>query len=88
MLKIENEVYSQLENLKVGRQTFSEVIEGILKAREKMLEALNVLEGALQFREWQRQRFLERVSADSVRRDVEARTIPRPSLKPARSREE
>lgn len=62
MLKVEDHVYDQLENLKVGHQTFSQVIEGILKARETMLGAISVLEGQLQYREWQRKKFLDKVA--------------------------
>jgi len=56
VIKVEEAVYNQLDTLRVGRQTFSDVVDDLLTARLRMLEALNVLEGTLRFREWQRER--------------------------------
>lgn len=54
-IKVEDHIYEELDRLKVGRQTFSDVIQELLKARIEMLKALNMLEGTLRFREWQRE---------------------------------
>jgi len=53
MLKVNDQVYSQLEALKVGHQTFSDVILELLTARLRIFELINVLEGQLKYREWQ-----------------------------------
>ncbi len=55
LIKVEDKVYNQLDHLRVGRQTFSDVTAELLEARLRMLEAFNVLEGILRFREWQRE---------------------------------
>ena len=65
-IKVEDSVYDQLDKLRVGRQTFSDVVTDLLHARESMLVALNQLEGALRFREWQREQ-LEKLSAKKER---------------------
>ena len=53
-IRIEDKVYDELDKLRIGRQTFNDVIEDLLKARLKILEAMNMLEGVIRFREWQR----------------------------------
>jgi len=62
VIKVEEAVYNQLDTLRVGRQTFSDVIDDLLTGRLKILEAMNMLEGVLQYREWQRER-LEKATA-------------------------
>lgn len=62
VIKVENHIYTALDQLRVGRQTFSDVIEDLIKSRLKMLEAMSALEGQLKFREWQRQE-LEKLAA-------------------------
>jgi len=53
MLKVNDQVYHELDALKVGHQTFSDVIRELLAARLKTFEFINVLEGQLKYREWQ-----------------------------------
>ena len=55
IIKVKAQVYQSLDQLRIGRQTFSDVIEDLLKARLSILELMNVLEGQLKFREWQRE---------------------------------
>ena len=54
-IRIEDKVYQELDKLRVGHQTFSDVCEDLLKARLKILEAMSMLEGVIRFREWQRE---------------------------------
>lgn len=61
VIKVEEAVYNQLDTLRVGRQTFSDVIDDLLTGRLKILEAMQMLEGVLQYREWQREK-LEKLS--------------------------
>ena len=65
VIKVENHVYEALELLRVGRQTFSDIIRDLLETRLVILEAMNVLEGQIKFREWQR-RELERQLPDTT----------------------
>ena len=55
VIKVEDQIYDQLDHLRVGRQTFSDVCEDLLMGRQKILEAISMLEGILKFREWQRE---------------------------------
>lgn len=59
LIKVEEAVYNQLDTLRAGRQTFSDVVDELLTGRLRMLEAMNLLEGVLRFREWQRERLDE-----------------------------
>lgn len=54
-IRIEDKVYDELDKLRIGRQTFNDVIEDLLKGRLKILEAFNMLEGVIRYREWQRE---------------------------------
>ena len=54
-IRVEDHVATDLDKLRVGRQTYSDVIEDLLKCRIAILEAMNMLEGVIKFREWQRQ---------------------------------
>ena len=62
VIKVEDHIYKSLDQLRVGRQTFSDVIEELLKSRLLILNAMNALEGQLKFREWQRDQ-LEKLAA-------------------------
>jgi len=62
VIKVEDHIYKALDQLRVGRQTFSDVIEELLKSRLLILNAMNALEGQLKFREWQREQ-LEKLAA-------------------------
>ena len=61
VIKVEDQTYVDLERLRQGRQTFSDIIRDLLKSRLKILEAFDTIEGQLKFREWQRER-LEKLS--------------------------
>lgn len=57
VIKVEDKIYKELDSLKVGRQTFSDVVKDLLKGREMILKAMNMLEGVVHFQEWQRKHF-------------------------------
>ena len=59
MLKVNDQVYDQLDKLRNGRQTFSDAISELLAARLKIFELISVMEGMMKFREWQRDRIAE-----------------------------
>ena len=62
-IKVDNEVYNQLDDLKLKHETFSQVIGELLGARLRIFELLNVLEGQLKYQEWKQQRIQEAVVA-------------------------
>lgn len=74
MLKVNDQVYNQLDQLKVGHQTFSNVIGELLTARLKVFELINVLEGQLKYREWQQQE-LAKLTQSQRRLSYEVSTI-------------
>jgi len=55
VIKVEDQVYDWLDQLRDKRETFSDVIKELLDARERILELIRVLEGQLKFEEWKRE---------------------------------
>ena len=58
-IKVDDQVYNELDQLRASRQTFSEVVAALLKGRIKVLETMDALESPLKYREWQAQRLRE-----------------------------
>lgn len=58
-IKVTEDVHQRLDKMRTGRQTYSDIIKALLDAREGMLETWTVLEGALGFTEWRRQKLIE-----------------------------
>lgn len=57
VIKVEDKIYKELDSLKAGRQTFSDVVKDLLKGRETILQAMDMLEGVVHFQEYQRKHF-------------------------------
>jgi len=53
-IKVEDQVYQELDLLRAKRATFSDVVEGLLKLRVRVMELMNVLEGELRYEDYQR----------------------------------
>jgi len=56
VIKVDDQVYNDLDKLRSKGETFGEIIAMLINARLKVLELWNVLEGALKFSEWREQR--------------------------------
>jgi len=54
-IKVEDQVYEDLDQLRGKGETFSQVIEGFLQARTLILEQVPDLQLWLKYREWQEQ---------------------------------
>lgn len=63
-IKVDDQVYQELDQLRVKGETFSQVIAVLLQTRLSILEVMNVLEGTLKFRRWQEER-LEEIKRDN-----------------------
>ena len=61
-IKVDDNIYEELDKMKLGRQTYSDVIADLLMARMSIIQLLNALEGSLRYREWQREQ-LEKAAA-------------------------
>ena len=59
-IKVEDQVYQELDKIRGKGETFSQVVETLLNGRQAALVFLDVLESTYNFREWQRQE-LERL---------------------------
>ena len=59
-IKVEDQVYQELDKIRGKGETFSQVVEALLNGRQAALVFLDVLESTYNFREWQRQE-LERL---------------------------
>ncbi len=58
-IKVEDQVYLELDNIRTKGQTFSQVIEELLAARLKLFETLNMIEGQLRYQEWKQKELLK-----------------------------
>lgn len=58
-IKVEDQVYDDLDQLRGKGETFSQVIEGFLEARSKILEMVPDLESSLRYRQWQEDQLRE-----------------------------
>ena len=52
-IKLEDQVYDQLEVFRNKRETFSEAVERLLQVPGRLREIASILEGQVRFREWQ-----------------------------------
>lgn len=52
VIKVEDQVYKDLDRLRVGRQTFSDVIKEMLSDRLKIFELMSIFEGKLKYQEF------------------------------------
>ena len=53
-IKLEDEVYKGLDDLRGKRDTFSQVVKRLVDARAGFIALTDVLEGTLTFEEWRR----------------------------------
>jgi len=58
-VKLEDHVYDSLHAFRDKDETFSDAIERLLSARVNTCQLLDVLEGQIKFREWQREKLLK-----------------------------
>lgn len=64
-LKIEDQVYEQLYQIKGRGETFSQVIGELLRARTGIFVLLDAVEESLKYRDWQRDQ-LRRITGPEV----------------------
>lgn len=60
-IKVEDQVYQELDMIRSKGETFSQVVGRLLEARLKMFEALNMIEGVLKYQEWKQKKILEAI---------------------------
>ncbi len=60
-IKVEDQVYTELDMIRSKGETFSQVVERLLKARLQMFEILNMVEGTLRYQEYKQQQMLKLV---------------------------
>lgn len=61
-IKLEEQVYSKLEEFRDKRETFSEAVERLLELPQGIFNLVNVLEGSIAFSEKQRDQLKKTVS--------------------------
>lgn len=74
-IKVEDQVYQELDEIRVKGETFSQVIETLLLGRKAVFEFMNVLEGKLKFPEWRQQQMDAMTKARADRADLARRTL-------------
>jgi len=58
-IKVEDQGYQELDMIRDKGETFSQVVERLLKARLKMFEMLSMVEGVLRYQEWKQKQLLK-----------------------------
>ena len=58
-IKVEDQVYTELDLIRDKGETFSQIIERLLEARLKMFETLSMVEGVLRYQEWKQKQLLK-----------------------------
>ena len=56
VIKVDDQVYEDLDKLRVKGETFGEIIAMLLNARLRVLELWSILEGQLKFHEYKEQK--------------------------------
>ena len=59
VIKVDDEVYNDLDKLRVKGETFGEIIDMLLRGRITVLEMISVLEGSLKYHEYREQKLKE-----------------------------
>lgn len=62
-IKVEDQVYDELDRLRDKRETFSDVVENLLKLRAKTCELVELLEDDLKFQEHKQRTLQDLVAA-------------------------
>ena len=60
-IKVEDQVYQELDLIREKGETFSQVVERLLEARLEMFKMLSMVEGVLRYQEWKQKLLLEAV---------------------------
>ena len=60
-IKVEDQVYTELDMIRSKGETFSQVVERLLQARLKMFEMLSMVEGVLRYQEWKQKQLLKTI---------------------------
>ena len=63
-IRVEENAYLELDKLRDWKQTYSEVIEDLLATRAEICRFLDVVEGQIRFREWQREKLEQQKISD------------------------
>lgn len=59
VIKVDDQVYEDLDKLRAKGETFGQIIDMLLNARTRVLELWSVLEGQLKFHDWKEARLRE-----------------------------
>ena len=54
-IKVEDEVYNRLDEIRDFKETYSQVVEKLLAARERFCQTIDILESDVKYRNWQRE---------------------------------
>jgi len=52
-IKLDDQVYEDLDALRGKGETFGQVVEGLMGTRARLCQFLDAVEGSIKFREWQ-----------------------------------
>ena len=55
-IRVDDPVYQKLDELRLKGETFSDVVSRLISSREPLCRLIDILEGIICFREWQREK--------------------------------
>lgn len=71
-IKVEEQVYLELDMIRDKGETFSQVVERLLEARVKMFGIITEIEGVLKYQKWQQELTLKALQTGGRSADVSA----------------
>ncbi len=69
-IKVEDQVYQELDMLRGKGETFSKVVSRLLEARVKFFETMNFIEGVLRYQEWKQAQLLKVIQKEQAVRSA------------------
>jgi len=75
MIRVDDELYHELEQMKIRGETFTSVIRDLLKTREIVFELITELEKGTKYQDWKHQQFEYITQARAERAELESRKL-------------
>ena len=63
-IKVDDQVYGELDQLRSKGETFSQVIEKLIATRQDIFKVIDVLEGSVNYEDWKREQFQKMLAAN------------------------
>lgn len=65
-IKVEDQVYQELDQIREKGETFSQVVGRLLEARLEFFKTISIVEGVLKYQEWKQKQFLKVIQKEQA----------------------